>query len=306
MTNISSPLILDITTEYSNTDISTAYSNVSGEEDGASKSSGFVGMIILMFILALLLNSVAIFSLIRSSTYHHWNSFYRLLLCLTLTDTLGSITSFPVLLVTYAHNLDWQGGQPVCDYVGFMISFSFLSSAAFVGAMSLERFLGVWAPLLFNDKTTRENRTSALIVVIWSFVFILALCPIVGFGEYVIQYPGSWCFYNFRATGANKIYSLVYSVIWLLVITCTVLCNSLVIVKLVQRFVIQRRRATHGNRKIGRSTRNELFSVILLFVIVVVTVTCGIPLAVSYSTRNYPYYLIQNINIAHKHCFSIT
>ncbi|KAK3103293.1 hypothetical protein FSP39_018281 [Pinctada imbricata] len=251
------------------------------EQNQGEKNKGYVGMIIFMFILALVLNFAAIFSLVRSSTYHKWSAFYRLLLCLTISDSVGTVTCFPVLLVTYAHDLEWQGGQPVCDYLGFMISFVFLSSASFVCAMSLERFIGVWAPFLYNDTETREHRTTALMLLIWAVVFILALCPIFGFGDYVIQYPGSWCFYNFHSEGISKVYALLYSVIWLLVISCTVIFNSLVIAKLVKRVLDQKKKSQESGIKktSSRTTRNEIFSMILLGVIVLVTLVCGIPLA---------------------------
>ncbi|XP_062580421.1 prostaglandin E2 receptor EP4 subtype-like [Saccostrea cucullata] len=241
------------------------------------KSKGYVGMIVLMFILALLFNISALIMIIKSSKSHKWSAFYRLMVSLNITDLFGSITSFPVLLATYANNVEFQGGQQVCDYNGYMISFVFLASASIVGTMSTERFIGVWFPFFYNSSEAKEKRTNVILGTIWVTVAFIALLPIIGFGEYVLQYPGTWCFYNFRATNLrDKVYAYLYSVIWILIILCTIIFNVLVIVKLTLRRI----NATDRKKQNGKANRNEIYSIILLVVIVIVTATCGIPLAI--------------------------
>lgn len=245
--------------------------------DTDSKSKGYVGMIIAMFLLALVFNISALIMIVRSSKSHKWSAFYRLMVSLNITDLVGSVTCFPVLLATYANNVQWQGGQPVCDYTGYMISFVFLSSASIIGAMSTERFVGVWFPFFYNKSGAKERRTNIILGGIWTTTACIALLPIIGFGEYVLQYPGTWCFYNFRAKNlADKVYAYLYSVIWILIIFCTVLFNLLVIVKLVMRRVS----ASDKKKQNSKTKRNEIYSIVLLVVIVIVTVTCGVPLAI--------------------------
>lgn len=121
---------------------------------------------------------------------------------------------------------------------------------------------------------------------IWTTTACIALLPIIGFGEYVLQYPGTWCFYNFRAKNlADKVYAYLYSVIWILIIFCTVLFNLLVIVKLVMRRVS----ASDKKKQNSKAKRNEIYSIVLLVVIVIVTATCGVPLAVSYFYMYTPF-----------------
>lgn len=254
--------------------------------DTDSKSKGYVGMIIAMFLLALVFNISALIMIVRSSKSHKWSAFYRLMVSLNITDLVGSVTCFPVLLATYANNVEWQGGQPVCDYTGYMISFVFLSSASIIGAMSTERFVGVWFPFFYNKSGAKERRTNIILGGIWTTTACIALLPIIGFGEYVLQYPGTWCFYNFRAKNlADKVYAYLYSVIWILIIFCTVLFNLLVIVKLVMRRVS----ASDKKKQNSKAKRNEIYSIVLLVVIVIVTATCGVPLAVSYFYMYTPF-----------------
>ncbi|XP_061193422.1 prostaglandin E2 receptor EP4 subtype-like [Saccostrea echinata] len=243
-------------------------------EDPGIKSKGFLGNIIVMFILALMFNISALVMIIRSSKSHRWSAFYRLMVSLNITDLFGSITCFPVLLATYANNVEWQGGQQLCNYTGYMISFVVLSSAAIVGTMSLERFIGVWFPFFYNNPTAKERRTNILLGTVWVTVAFISLLPIIGFGEYVLQYPGTWCFYNFRAQNlADKIYAYMYSVFWILTILFTIIFN---LVKLVLRRI----RAQDKKKQYDKANRNEIYSIILLIIIVIVTATCGIPMAI--------------------------
>lgn len=247
-----------------------------------NKSEGYVGMIVVMFILALVFNISALFMIIKSSKFHKWSAFYRLMISLTITDLFGSITCFPVLLATYANNVEWQGGQPVCDYTGYMISFVFLSSASIIGAMSAERFIGVWFPFFYNS-IAKEKRTNIILGAIWTTAAFISLLPIIGFGEYVLQYPGTWCFYNFRAKNRiDEVYAYMYSIVWIIIILCIISFNVLVIIRLTLR-----RLRTHDKKKQNsKANRNEIFSIILLVVIVIVTATCGIPLAVSHFSKS--------------------
>ncbi|XP_022293514.2 prostaglandin E2 receptor EP4 subtype-like [Crassostrea virginica] len=241
-----------------------------------NKSKGYLGMIVAMFLLALVFNISALVMIIKSSKSHKWSAFYRLMVALNITDLFGSVTGFPVLLATYANDVQWQGGQPVCDYTGYMISFVFLSSASLIGAMSTERFIGVWFPFYYNSGN-KEKRTNFILGGIWVSAAVIGLLPILGFGEYVLQYPGTWCFYNFRATVlGDKVYAYLYSVIWLLIIFCTILFNVLVIVKLILRRI----KSKDKKKENSKAKRNELYSIILLVVIVIVTATCGVPLAI--------------------------
>lgn len=261
-----------------------------------NKSKGYLGMIVAMFLLALVFNISALVMIIKSSKSHKWSAFYRLMVALNITDLFGSVTGFPVLLATYANDVQWQGGQPVCDYTGYMISFVFLSSASLIGAMSTERFIGVWFPFYYNSGN-KEKRTNFILGGIWVSAAVIGLLPILGFGEYVLQYPGTWCFYNFRATVlGDKVYAYLYSVIWLLIIFCTILFNVLVIVKLILRRI----KSKDKKKENSKAKRNELYSIILLVVIVIVTATCGVPLAVSFppsSPRQFFCFNIQFINV---------
>lgn len=89
------------------------------------------------------------------------------------------------------------GGEHLCRFNGFIMICFGLSTPLIVSAMSIERFLFV-KYTFFYTKHCAPGVARLVIVAIWAFVLFFGLLPMFGFGNYVLQYPRTWCFLDFR------------------------------------------------------------------------------------------------------------
>ena len=61
---------------------------------------------------------------------------------------------------------------------------------------------------------------------LWLVAIIFSSLPIFGFGQYAIQYPGTWCFLNLHPENTiDAAYSVTFAVLNLLLIGVMIICN---------------------------------------------------------------------------------
>lgn len=61
---------------------------------------------------------------------------------------------------------------------------------------------------------------------LWLVAIIFSSLPIFGFGQYAIQYPGTWCFLNLHPENpVDAAYSITFAVLNLLLIGVMIICN---------------------------------------------------------------------------------
>lgn len=61
---------------------------------------------------------------------------------------------------------------------------------------------------------------------LWLVAIIFSSLPMFGFGQYAIQYPGTWCFLNLHPeTTIDATYSITFAVLNLLLIGIMIICN---------------------------------------------------------------------------------
>lgn len=229
-------------------------------------------------------NILAIVVLVRSAKSHKWRVFYRLVGALAVTDLFGIVATSPVAFIVYANNLKWVGGQPLCDYLSFMLIFAGLATVFIVAAMSFDRFMAVWFPYAYNATMKKESLVNLGVLSLWVVSFFIACLPLIGLGHNVLQFPGTWCFFDFFGTNINdKLFAYFYATVGIIMILMTAILNSLVIVMLAKanrQHSIRRKASSSSSGRGGKSRRNDIFIMIFLVVLMVVFATCWTPLMV--------------------------
>ncbi|GFN79057.1 prostaglandin e2 receptor ep4 subtype [Plakobranchus ocellatus] len=136
------------------------------------------------------------------------------------------------------------GGEHLCEFNGLVMVCFGLSTPLIVGFMALERFLFV-KHTFFYTKHCVPGAARGIVFALWGFVLFFGLLPLVGFGEYVSQHPGTWCFLNFRTSDpVHSAYGYIYSCLTLLLVLIMVACNLVVIVTLAKVREFRRKHST--------------------------------------------------------------
>ena len=186
-------------------------------------------------------------------------------------------------MANYANSKKWLGGQPLCDFMSFTLIISGMASAMLACAMSVDRFMAVWHPHIYNSKLTK-GKVNLMILGLVCTALLIASLPLMGVNANVHQFPGTWCFFNIFATEPHdRLFAFFYSCYGILMILIMVVCNTLVI------HVLGRRcrtggvgnRASAGGEKSMKSKLNEIYNMVFLFVLMTVFTICWVPLCVS-------------------------
>lgn len=246
---------------------------------------------VIMFIFGVVGNVIAIVVLRISRKEQKETTFYTLVCGLAVTDLLGTLLVSPVTIATYMKG-SWPGGEPLCQYSGFILLFFFLVQLSIVFAMSVERYLAINHAYLYNEYVNQKLAALTLLAIYISNIVFCAL-PSLGLGQVKLQRPETWCFIdwqNNRTTVAtfNLMYAGFNSVIVLATVVCNVMvCGALILMhkRFIRRTSLgtdQRRIAElRRRRSFGRLAGAEIQMVILLIATSVVVLICSIPLVVS-------------------------
>lgn len=222
-------------------------------------------------------NLFALFLLFYHSNIHRWGPFYKFICALAITDFLGLLFHYPVAITRYASNFKFEFPLEFCYFDTFLFSFSFLSSAMIVCAMSCDRFFAVKYPLIYRSAS---HKTKRLLTAIWIFSAVVASFPLLGFGSVEMYYPRTWCFINFASRRRlDRINTYFYSSLCLLVLFITVVTNVAVIYaicNLDKSDLILSSEIDRKKRKI-----DETYIVTLMMSIVILFSVCWVPLVVG-------------------------
>ncbi|KAL5015662.1 hypothetical protein ScPMuIL_005251 [Solemya velum] len=252
--------------------------NISGEV----KQGELTGSIIpaLMFGGGVFGNVLALVVLARSPQSHRRSIFYRMVGGLAITDLFGTLATSPVVLIVYENDYQWIGGQPLCDYFSFIMIFAGFATVFIVGVMALDRYIAILHPF-FYEAHFQPKKAPRFIFVAWLVAFAIACLPLVGVGENIIHYPGTWCFFNFNGqSSADEAFSYIYAGTGLICLVSTAIWNVMVITVLFK----MRRHFSSTNIASGASnqicSKQELQMSIFLVVIVIVFGVCWGPLLI--------------------------
>eukprot|EP00063_Salmo_salar_P042403 XP_014017238.1 PREDICTED: prostaglandin E2 receptor EP4 subtype-like isoform X3 [Salmo salar] len=151
----------------------------------------------IMFIFGVVGNVIAIVVLCKSRKEQKETTFYTLVCGLAVTDLLGTLLASPVTIATYVKG-SWPGGEPLCQYFGFIMLFFSLAGLSIICAMSVERYLAINHAYFYNDYVDQRLAGMTLLAIYISNVLFCAL-PSMGLGQVKKQYPQTWCFIEWRS-----------------------------------------------------------------------------------------------------------
>ncbi|KAM3599151.1 uncharacterized protein V6R79_000873 [Siganus canaliculatus] len=242
----------------------------------------------IMFIFGVVGNVIAIVVLRISRKEQKETTFYTLVCGLAVTDLLGTLLISPVTIAIYIKG-QWPGGEPLCQYSGFILLFFFVAQLSIVFAMSVERYLAINHAYFYNEYV---NQKLAALTLLGIYICNIVFCamPSVGLGRVKKQEPGTWCFIDWQNNHTTvKTFNLMYAGINAVLVLATVICNVMVCGALIlmhKRFI---RRTSLGTdprriaefrrrRSFGRLAGAEIQMVILLIATSIVVLICSIPL----------------------------
>uniref|UniRef100_H0XW04 Prostaglandin E2 receptor EP3 subtype n=1 Tax=Otolemur garnettii TaxID=30611 RepID=H0XW04_OTOGA len=173
-------------------------------------------------------------------------SFLLCIGCLALTDLVGQLLTSPVVIVVYLSKQRWEQLDPsgrLCTFFGLTMTVFGLSSLFIASAMAVERALAIRAPHWYASHM-KARATRAVLLGVWLAVLAFALLPVLGVGQYSVQWPGTWCFISTgpggNATGSphdwgNLFFASTFAFLGLLALTVTFACNLATIKALMSR-----------------------------------------------------------------------
>lgn len=182
-----------------------------------------------------------------------------------------NLASLPSNSDPICHKFTFNLGSFLCGYTSFLASFTILSSALIVCAMSIDRCVAVYRPFYYKSEYGDRRRVVAVIGAIWAVGGLVSSLHLTGLGSVYKFYPGSWCFLNFiSGTTLERVNSLIYSGLGILVLLITVTLNFSVIVA-----TLHKKHRAH----LGR-LRKDVYNIVFLSAIVLISSICWAPLMV--------------------------
>ncbi|XP_014854052.1 PREDICTED: prostaglandin E2 receptor EP4 subtype-like [Poecilia mexicana] len=247
---------------------------------------------ILMFIFGVVGNVIAIAVLCRTRKEKRETTFYTLVYGLAVTDLVGTLLASPVTISTYAQG-QWPGGDPLCQYMGFIMLFFSLAGLSIIFAMSVDRYIAVNYPYVYNNHVNQKHAGQTLVAIYISNALFSAL-PAFGFGQVAIQHPQTWCFLDWRTNHTtHAVYSYLYAGVSIFLIFATVVFNVLlcvVLLRMHKNFLRRMSQGTDTGRSVDsrkksirfeRLADTEIQMVLVLVATTVVVLICSIPLIVQ-------------------------
>ena len=214
--------------------------------------TGLVAPVVMSFF-GVLGNLLALAVLYKTKTERRRSAFYTLVAGLALTDLLGQLFTSPIAIAAYSTGLNFFTTE-LCQLHGFLMVGFGLVTPLIVSLMALER-MGALCCTYFCTRSMSKSRVRAALAGTWVFAMSFAALPFLGFGQFELQFPCSWCFLKFhfqpwamadeaslttsppRAIDGNRwwaAYACLYALINLIIIAVTVACNVIVIVVLLK------------------------------------------------------------------------
>ncbi|XP_052104316.1 prostaglandin E2 receptor EP4 subtype-like [Mytilus californianus] len=249
--------------------------------DFSSKKNNTVINSGIMFGAGVFGNILALIVLIRSGPEQKRTIFYRLVAGLCVTDLLGTTLTSPVVIAVYVNNFRWMGGTAMCNYFGYVMIMAGYATMLIVCSMSIERVVCIKHPLIYNARSSTKHATMILIFC-WALAAFMAALPFMGFGNVVLQYPKTWCFFDYYTKEpVDKAFNYLFAILATVIIFVTACCNLTVMCTLIK----SRRRqyllaAGNGRRRYFSHSKRftECQMLVQLVGITIVFSTCYMPL----------------------------
>ncbi|XP_061594493.1 thromboxane A2 receptor isoform X2 [Cololabis saira] len=227
--------------------------------------------------LGLTSNLIALIVLFKSfhQTLSRSRSFFLIFLCgLVVTDFMGLLVTGTVVLSFYVTRYDWRQIDPkchLCNFMGMSMVFYGLCPLLLGATMAVERFVGINCPFA-RSTSVSKGRTFSMVLMVWFIAGCISLLPLIGFGSYHIQTPGSWCFINVSSERSDWVFALVFSLLGLTAIAVSILLNTVSVVTLI--------RVCCGPHRTQRRRDHEVEMMVQLLLIMAIATICWCPLLI--------------------------
>ncbi|KAM5193269.1 thromboxane A2 receptor [Mantella aurantiaca] len=202
------------------------------------------------------------------------SSFLIFLLGLVVTDFMGLLVTGIIVLSYHITHFDWQVFDKnchLCNFFGFSMIFYGLCPLLLGASMAAERFFGINRPFSHSANISKK-RTWGIVVMVWSFAFLLALLPILGIGVYTLQFPKSWCFLTLLQDSKNKAFGLIFSLTGIFAVCLSFILNTISVVTLC--------RVYHDRESVQRRRDSEVEMMVQLIGIMIIASLCWLPLLI--------------------------
>ncbi|NXA65272.1 TA2R protein, partial [Mohoua ochrocephala] len=233
-----------------------------------STAFGLIGLCSNLFALCVLVSSS------RKLSSQARSSFLIFLCGLVVTDFMGLLVTASVIIPYHFTKFSWAKVDPgchLCNFLGFSMVF-FGQCPLLLGAtMAGERFLGINRP--FSRSTSLSKRRAwAIVGLVWGFSCLLGLLPVLGLGQYTLQFPGSWCFLTLLPDTGDVIFCLLFALLGILSVLLSFVLNTVSVVTLC--------RVYHDRESVQRRRDSEVEMMVQLVGIMIIATICWMPLLI--------------------------
>ncbi|KAM8930142.1 prostaglandin E2 receptor EP3 subtype [Pelodytes ibericus] len=235
-----------------------------------------------MMITGLVGNALAMLLIYKSYRKKESKRKHSFLLCigsLALTDFTGQLITSPIVISVYLNSRQWSkvdSSGHLCAFFGLAMTVFGLCPLFIASAMAIERTLAIHSPHWYSNHM-KTKATRIVILSIWAGVLAFALLPIVGLGQYTVQWPGTWCFISTEhQSPGNIVIASSFASLGLLSLFVTFTCNLATIRALVTRC----KNKSSGSKASKQWERITTETLIQLMGIMCVLFTCWSPLLV--------------------------
>ncbi|KAM9290523.1 prostaglandin E2 receptor EP3 subtype-like [Gastrophryne carolinensis] len=208
-------------------------------------------------------NGLAITIIYRSYQKKENKRKHPFLLCvggLVLTDFMGKLLTSPIVISVYLSDVQWNKVDPsgyLCQFFGVCITMFSLCPLLIASTMAIERTLAVYFPIWYSYNVgSKATGTAVTGILVASLGF--SLLPLVGVGQYSVQWPGTWSFISMDQENFSTLFfATIYAFTGLLSLATTFICNLATIKALVSKC-----RSSHTGGQWGRIMTETLIQLL--------------------------------------------
>lgn len=225
----------------------------------------------LVFVLGLLLNSVALWMFLAKM--RPWKPSTVYMFHLALSDTLY-VLSLPTLIYYYANRSHWPFGVALCKMVRFLFYANLYSSILFLMCISVHRYLGICHPIRAHNMI-KPRHAHLVCFSVWASV-ILCLVPKLIFVTTTARGNDTLCHdttrpedFDYYITYSSLVTALLFGIPFLVIVVCYCL---------MARALCQPRQ---GLSSAQQASSSRAKSIKLIVVVLVVFFLCFVPFHIT-------------------------
>jgi hypothetical protein len=152
-----------------------------------------------------------------------------LIILLACVDLFTIMFGFVPAMLNYFSGLN-IAHAPLCNFQGFCLNFFYLLSMTLVSFLSFDRFLALYTPFYYKAHVAFNcKKFTVIFTLLCCVAMVISLLPNFGFGQRVLQYPGTFCMFHLNPTDVGGKVTLNTNLSYLLAcMIIVVACNSAV------------------------------------------------------------------------------